>query len=121
MSEDDLKHGLALFYQFHHPDPARSAQLQTINQTIREFKVIQEWFKKQTTYHFYSSSVIVVYDAELNDKNSVRIKIADFAHVFPAENRIDENYLYGLNNLVEHLKILLDPEYRFRDVRNNLQ
>jgi len=102
-----------------HPDPCRTAQLNAINKSIKAFEPIQEWFSKQTTYHFYSSSVILVYDAELNDNNSVRIKIADFAHVFPAENRIDENYLYGLNNLVEHLKVLLQPEYTFNDVRNN--
>ena len=78
---------------------------------------MQEWFNKQTTYHFYSSSVIVVYDAELQDTSSIRIKIADFAHVFPAENKRDDNYLYGLNNLVQHLEILLNPEYSFKDVR----
>jgi len=44
--------------------------------------------------------------------------MADFAHVFPADNSRDENYLYGLNRLIDHLKLLLDAEYTFKDVRN---
>jgi len=106
-----------------------------------------EWFKKQTTYHFYSSSLIVVYEGNLermiNDtsldsvnnnsnnynrnttadyeqvvkKNSVRIIMADFAHVFPANNTLDENYSFGLINLIHHLKKLVEPDYKFKDVR----
>lgn len=113
LSEDDIIHGLALYYQFH-----GSARIKAINHTIKELENIQIWFNKQKTYHFYSSSIIVVYDAENEEQNSsVRIKIADFAHVFPADNERDENYLYGLNNLVKHLKRLIEPSYVFKDVR----
>lgn len=118
LDEADLIHGLGLYYQFH-----QSPKIRAIQDTIKKFQSIQEWFEKQKTYHFYSSSVIVVYDADSpvdtdsTQTNPVRIKLADFAHVFPADNKLDENYLYGLTNLVEHLKMLLHPEYVFKDVR----
>lgn len=113
LDEENLIHGLALFYQFH-----QTPQIEAIKDTIKKFESIQAWFDKQSTYHFYSSSVIVVYNADGKD-DSVRIKLADFAHVFPANDKRDDNYLYGLNNLVEHLNLLIHPGYVFKDVRNN--
>ncbi len=51
--------------------------------------------------------------------NLVRIVMADFAHVFPANNKLDQNYLDGLENLIKYLKVLIDPAYKFRDVRKD--
>ena len=57
-------------------------------------------------------------DAALGDlSDSVRIVMADFAHVFPADNQLDENYAFGLRHLIKHLKLLLQPDYKFKDVR----
>ena len=123
LNKEDVIHGLALFYQFHH-----TPNLHALRETIKNFESIQRWFERQTTYHFYSSSVIVVYNAidcetDSTDHNNtkqsspVQIKIADFAHVFPANDIRDENYLFGINNLVEHLRLLLSPNYVFKDVR----
>ena len=30
----------------------------------------------------------------------VDVKMIDFAHVFPANDKLDDNYLFGLNNLI---------------------
>ena len=121
--------GLALYYQFH-----QTPQLSAIRETIKKFEEIKCLFERQKTYHFYSSSLIVTYEAYLEDnliaqtnitisntksfENSVRIVMADFAHVFPAKDTLDKNYLYGLNSLIDHLKTLLRPDYMFKDVRN---
>ena len=143
MSEEDLVHGLALYYQYH-----QTPQIKAIKETIKKFEEIKKWFEKQTTYHFYSSSLIVIYEANLEDilnnnhpsndqqsndndndntnesilnenKNLVRIVMADFAHVFPARDQLDTNYLFGINRLIDHLKLLLNPSYEFKDVRTN--
>ena len=157
LSEEELVHGLALFYQFHEATP----QIRAIKETIRKFEEIKQWFLKQTSYHFYSSSLIVIYDAfledmlnndaaattinttttpngaesssssstnatsnnnnnnnsNLNPHNLIRVIMADFAHVFPANNTLDMNYIYGLERLIEHLKLLIQPGYQFKDVR----
>lgn len=141
LSEEDIIHGLALYYQFH-----QIPQIRAIQETIAKFEQVLKWFEKQKTYHFFSSSLIVVYEADLeraltsaNDDNnntsnqragdadaavlpsdlsdSVRIVMADFAHVFPAQDELDENYAFGLRHLIKHLKLLLQPDYKFKDVR----
>ena len=131
---------MALYFQFH-----QTPQLSAIRETIKKFEEIKSLFERQKTYHFYSSSLIVIYEAYLEDnlmavqsnnnnnshmeqngnnklshfsfENSVRIVMADFAHVFPAKDTLDKNYLYGLNSLIDHLKTLLRPDYVFKDVR----
>jgi hypothetical protein len=125
-----------LYYQFH-----QKPQVRAIKETVRKFEEIKLWFEKQTTYHFFSSSIIVIYEANLeeilnekeedetnadnnnNNKDAtglsghVKIAMADFAHVFPAKGQLDHNYLFGLEKLIEHHKMLLEPGYKFKDVR----
>lgn len=65
---------------------------------------IRQFFQTQKDYHFYSSSVLLAYDAETltNDKDTyplIRISLIDFAHVTPANDQIDLNYLQGITNL----------------------
>jgi hypothetical protein len=124
---------LALYYQFH-----QTPQLSAIRETIKKFEEIKCLFELQKTYHFFSSSLIVTYEANLEDgvgatdsnnshlqaitgpfsfENQVRVVMADFAHVFPAMDTLDKNYLHGLNSLIDHLKTLLKPDYVFKDLR----
>jgi len=66
-----------------------------------------EFFSHQTSYHVYASSLLFVYDYEALDsenynlKNPVRLKLIDFAHVFPGNEELDHNFLFGLKNLSE--------------------
>jgi len=64
-----------------------------------------DFFSKQTTYHVYASSLLFVYDYDaLESENCnlgdiVRLKLIDFAHVFPGNGELDRNFLFGLKNL----------------------
>ena len=81
---------------------------------------IKEWFEKQRNYHFYSSSIIIAYESDLETINSnekdtlneidtkVRLAMIDFTHVYPAQDQPDSNYLFGLNNLLNLLNTLLN-------------
>lgn len=65
---------------------------------------IRRYFQTQKDYHFYSSSVLLAYDADAltNDEDTyplLRVSLIDFAHVTPANNQIDFNYLQGITNL----------------------
>lgn len=64
---------------------------------------IRLYFQTQTHYHFYSSSVLLAYDAETltnDDKNPLlKLSLIDFAHVTSAGGEIDFNYLEGITNL----------------------
>jgi hypothetical protein len=158
LTEENLIHGLALYFQFH-----QQPQFKAIKETIIKFEEIKQWFEKQRSYHFYASSLIVIYEANLEDimnnakvcyvienkenqfdennnsfnKNQTtttnttlqncfnlsscfKIFMADFAHVFPANNTIDRNYLDGLDNLITYLKTLLSSNYKFKDLRTAL-
>ena len=80
-------------------------KIHVIKETIKQLEKIKNWFEKQKTYHFYASSILVVYEAdqiEENDlENKVRVKLIDFAHVFPANDTHDENVLFGLKRLIQ--------------------
>ncbi|CAG2228302.1 IPK2 [Mytilus edulis] len=41
------------------------------------------------------------------ERSFVDIRMIDFTHVFPSEDR-DENYIFGLQNLIKHLQSLLE-------------
>lgn len=65
-----------------------------------------DFFSSQRHYHLYASSLLFVYDfASLQEgnleqfKGTVRLKLIDFAHVFPANGLGDDNFIFGLKNL----------------------
>jgi len=69
-----------------------------------------DFFREQTAYHLFASSLLFVYDfrcMQLPDadaariENHVRLKLIDLAHVFPANGCRDENFLFGLENLIK--------------------
>lgn len=65
------------------------------------------FFSSQTLYHIYASSLLFVYDFDSLEKenfhlkNPVRLKLIDFAHVFPGNGELDSNFLFGLQNITE--------------------
>lgn len=100
---------------------------------VQQIKKIKDWFDKQTQFAFFASSLLIVYegkpdqttqtnnnvqtkptenngkehssssDSRSDPASLVDVRMIDFAHVFPAEAK-DENYLYGLNNLIKYLE-----------------
>lgn len=72
---------------------------------LEKLEEFLDFFSKQTSYHVYASSLLFVYDYEaleaenFNLRNPVRLKLIDFAHVFPGYGELDQNFLFGLKNL----------------------
>ncbi|CAJ1978186.1 unnamed protein product [Sphenostylis stenocarpa] len=69
---------------------------------------LKAWFEVQTVYHFYSCSVLVVYEKEKGKAKPV-VKLVDFAHVVPGNGVIDHNFLGGLCSFINFLKDILQP------------
>ena len=78
---------------------------------LRELHSIRLWFEDQRVYRFFATSLLLVYDADFlmhsspTDSKSiapiVRVRMIDFAHVYPAEGARDANYIHGLCNLID--------------------
>ena len=72
-----------------------------------KLREVQALFLSQKSYRLYGSSILFSYDydslasVDWKSKNPVRLNLIDFAHNFPAEDKLDENYLFGLNNLIK--------------------
>ncbi|XP_010273456.1 PREDICTED: inositol polyphosphate multikinase beta-like [Nelumbo nucifera] len=74
---------------------------------------LKAWFEDQTIFHFYSCSVLMVYEKEgaLKGIPGAEIKLVDFAHVLEGEGVIDHNFLGGLCSLIKCVsEILTSPD-----------
>lgn len=78
---------------------------------LEELLELKKWFEVQTIFHFYSCSVLVVYekDEKEDEKKSASavVKLVDFAHVVDAKGAIDHNFLGGLCSLIKFVKDVL--------------
>jgi hypothetical protein len=108
LNKNNILDVLALFFQFQ-----KIPKKQVIIEILNKLNELECFFKKQTTYHLFSSSILVAYDYLNENQSKFKIICADFAHVFPANNKKDENYLYGLQSFINHLNELLKPSYKF--------
>jgi len=89
---------------------------------------IKEWFLTQNSYRFFASSILVLYEGyskhDLNSQGSsdseddrschvnprVDVRMIDFAHVYPSQvDKLDENYIFGLDNLIKSFEFAIPP------------
>ena len=111
LTEDNIGELLELFLDI---STDRSLARNLASLFIEELRKIATLFETQTTFHFFASSLLFVYDAEGVNNNKdqgpeglrqfVNLKMIDFAHVWPAsDNTRDDNYLRGVNSLISLL------------------
>lgn len=74
---------------------------------------LKAWFEDQTIFHFFSCSILMVYEKEAILKgmhSCAEIKLIDFAHVVDGNGVIDHNFLGGLCSLIKMIsEILTSP------------
>ena len=88
-----------------------------VSAVVDQLSSMLKTFKKQSKYKFFASSVLISYDAEAIRKfgtaekiprsklvESVSVWLIDFAHVFRSDAELDENFVFGLENLLELFK-----------------
>jgi len=103
LQKADFDPSLLLF--FHHSDPHVTSSL--LLSAVRQVEAILTWFSSQHTLQFFSSSLLFVFDGA--NPTELRVKMIDFAHVLPlhgGEEERDENYLFGLRELLSRLRSL---------------
>lgn len=88
----------------------KTVEKQLVMEVLRQLHTIRLWFEEQRHFLFFATSLLLVYDAELlrKDKSmlNVRIRMIDFAHVYPAHGSRDSNYLEGLCKLIQVIENL---------------
>lgn len=89
---------------------------------LSRLETLKDWFERQRSLSFIAASLFLCYDAEMVvrkhpspssspaddvpsdprpwDPSKVVLKMIDFAHVFPADGQKDDNFLFGLSNLI---------------------
>ena len=104
-----------------------SFRVDVMRALVTRLQDMLKWMKLQNRYKFFCSSILVVYDGsgnmnisesdserDLSESNKAseacRASMIDFAHVVPNQQdavEIDEDYVYGLYNLInkKHLSL----------------
>nr|GMC71652.1 Inositol polyphosphate multikinase beta [Ipomoea batatas] len=93
------------------------------NGILSQLLDLKAWFEDQTIFHFYSCSILMMFDKELalqeNSPGAV-IKLIDFAHVVEGGGVIDHNFLGGLCSLIKFIsEILTTPDEHINEVYSN--
>lgn len=71
---------------------------------------MKAWFEDQTMYHFYSCSILIMFEKGLaleGQNPGGQIKLIDFAHVIEGRGVIDHNFLGGLCSLIKFISEIL--------------
>lgn len=66
---------------------------------LQKLRDIETFIEKQTAFHVFGSSLLFIYDLGSQGTTQAQVRLIDFAHSFPANGKIDENYLFGLQNV----------------------
>lgn len=78
------------------------------NEFLTQVREILAWWEKQSNFALYSSSLLFVFDAAVEDKPQVELRVIDFAHVIDiTDGSHDDRMVFGLKNLVKHLEDLI--------------
>ena len=69
---------------------------------------ILAWWKKQSVFCLYSSSLLFVFDASVENAVKAEIRVIDYAHVIDIKDGShDDGMIFGLTNLVQHLEAVI--------------
>jgi 1D-myo-inositol-tetrakisphosphate 5-kinase/inositol-polyphosphate multikinase len=90
------------------------APADVLEPALRELRGLAALFESQSAYHFYSASVLLVYEGAARSMAAARVavRLIDFAHAFPAgahPGGRDDNALAGLRGLAAALTAACAP------------
>ena len=64
---------------------------------LEKLRDMEKFFESQTAFHNFGCSMLFVY--EFGDSTSAQIRLIDFVHSLHGNGKIDENFLFGLQNV----------------------
>ena len=88
-------------------------RVDVIPSILRKLEPYLDWFRTQTSLRLFATSLLIVYEGDNSGRPStpVDIRLVDFAHTYETcstdEGETDNNTLYGLENFVQCLSVIL--------------
>lgn len=75
-------------------------------------RALKNWFSFQRKYHFYSASILLIYEGLPEDGTDIEgrnasLRLVDFAHVIDAKGERDENFLEAIEAVEKFLNDIL--------------
>ncbi|KAG5537339.1 hypothetical protein RHGRI_024701 [Rhododendron griersonianum] len=80
------------------------------NGILAQLLELKAWFEDQTIFHFYTCSVLMMFEKEFALKgrsSGAEVKLVDFAHVVEGRGVIDHNFLGGLCSFIKFVSEIL--------------
>jgi len=78
-----------------------SHPLAVVDEFLQRLRSIANWFERQRRFHFYSSSLLLIYESDEKRGPKIDVRMIDFSHVFN-DTTLDTNYMFGITNLIKH-------------------
>jgi Ca2+-binding EF-hand superfamily protein len=101
LKRDTMVHAMAEFVSQH-----GHIRFDVVGAIVEQMHGLLRFFRAQTLYKFYSSSVLFVWDgASSVGQPNVCVKLVDFAHTYPnkaGDATLDSNSLSAIESLAEH-------------------
>lgn len=110
LSEEGLRQSLTQF--FHNGERLRTDVFPALlDQLTRLLSVISQL----TSYRFFTSSLLIIYDGLESLKADIDVRIIDFAHsTWPGRSPVhsgpDDGFIFGLQNLIDLIRELSKEE-----------
>eukprot|EP01126_Amoeba_proteus_P058759 TRINITY_DN7626_c0_g1_i8.p1 TRINITY_DN7626_c0_g1~~TRINITY_DN7626_c0_g1_i8.p1 ORF type:complete len:252 (-),score=29.87 TRINITY_DN7626_c0_g1_i8:324-1079(-) len=83
-----------------------SLRVDVVTFVLKELRALRNWFKTgEVGLQLFSASVLIVWDA-LKPEPSATVRIIDLAHPFPLQSNWDDNFLGGLEYLIDLFETL---------------
>ena len=75
---------------------------------LKKLQDLETFFESQTAFHNFGCSMLFLYD--LGEPASAQVRLIDFAHAFPGDGKIDEEFLFGLTNVRSLFEDFIDGQ-----------
>ena len=104
-TKEQMQAILEAFFGHQSPGGLRLDAVQTILWGLQRLERVMA---TQRDWLFFTSSLVLAYDASPGSPAPARVALVDFGHTVPAAGGLDGNFLEGLRNLVALLRCVSD-------------
>ena len=85
---------------------------EVLQRYVQQLQYLSALMETQTEFHFYSASLLFLYEADCENcyvgkEKQAQVKLIDFAHTLVDQNSMDDNFVQGLQLLIKTFQQIL--------------